>query len=421
MQLSLGQNRCKVWGGLALSLAVTAGIAGLTGCERSEAKAAGGPGGFPPPMVQVTEAVAKDVPVYIDNIGKCAAREYVAIKPQIAGKVDGLKFEDGANVKKGDLLFTIDKRPFQAALDQALGLLAQSKAQLALAKTDFNRIKDLPRSVEPQEDFDAKQNAIDVAAASVQANTAAVEMAQVNLDYCTIKSPIDGRAGQRMVDVGNVVNPNIPAGNSDSGSTLLVIQRLDPIYADFTVNEDQLLRVRNEMGKGTLKTLVKLPEDAEYRDGDLTFLDNSVQDGTGTVKLRATLPNKDQHFWPGQFVQVRLVLHVAKDAVLVPTSVPQMSQQGSYALVVTDAPGKDGQPGTIAEMRPIKLGQRQADMIVVESGVAAGERVITDGQMMVRPGGPVKVLPPAALTTKPATTANADKATSGQGDKAKQE
>jgi membrane fusion protein, multidrug efflux system len=192
---------------------------------------------------------------------------------------------------------------------------------------------------------------------------------------------------------------------------LLVVQRLDPIYADFTVNEDQLLHVRKEMAKGTLKTMVKLPEDQDYRAGELTFLDTSVQDGSGTIKLRATLPNTDQHFWPGQFVNVRLVLEVAKGAVLVPTSVPQESQKGSYALVVKEGTDPNGKPGTIAEMRPVKLGQRQGDLIVLESGVEAGEQVITDGQMMVRPGGPVKVLPPQA--TQPAEPVNAPKADKG--------
>jgi multidrug efflux system membrane fusion protein len=399
------QPRIKQLTGVALLAAAGLWMAGSSvGCERPS-QAAAAPQ-MPPPMVSVTEAIAKDVPVYLDEIGKCSAREYVAIKPQVSGRVESRSFEDGAMIKKGQVLFTIDRRPFQAALDQAKGMLAQSKAQLKFATIDFNRIKDLPRTVEPQADYDTKQSAVDVASASVQANTAAVETAQVNLDYCTIKSPIDGRAGQRLVDVGNVVNPNLPPGGTDPGSTLLVVQRMDPIYADFTINEDQLLRVRQEMAKGTLKTLVKLPEDKDYRAGELTFLDNSVQDGSGTIKLRATLPNADQHFWPGQFVNVRLVLEVAKDAVLVPTSVPQQSQKGTYALVVTE--GSKSPTGMIAEMRPVKLGQRQGDLIVLESGVKAGEQVITDGQMMVQPGGPVKVLPPQA--TRPVQEAMAPKA-----------
>jgi multidrug efflux system membrane fusion protein len=399
------QPRIKQLTGVALLAAAGLWMAGSSvGCERPS-QAAAAPQ-MPPPMVSVTEAIAKDVPVYLDEIGKCSAREYVAIKPQVSGRVESRSFEDGAMIKKGQVLFTIDRRPFQAALDQAKGMLAQSKAQLKFATIDFNRIKDLPRTVEPQADYDTKQSAVDVASASVQANTAAVETAQVNLDYCTIKSPIDGRAGQRLVDVGNVVNPNLPPGGTDPGSTLLVVQRMDPIYADFTINEDQLLRVRQEMAKGTLKTLVKLPEDKDYRAGELTFLDNSVQDGSGTIKLRATLPNADQHFWPGQFVNVRLVLEVAKDAVLVPTSVPQQSQKGTYALVVTE--GSKSPTGMIAEMRPVKLGQRQGDLIVLESGVKAGEQVITDGQMMVQPGGPVKVLPPQA--TRPVQEATAPKA-----------
>jgi multidrug efflux system membrane fusion protein len=391
-----------------LFLALLSAAGAIAGCDRRGNAAGPPPGTPPPPMVMVTEAVARDVPIYLDEIGKFSASEYVAIKPQVSGRIQTIGFVDGADIHKTNELFTIDSRPYVAQLKSAEATLAQGRASLELAKIEFNRVKDLPRAVEPESDLDAKKNAIDVADAQVKVGQAAVETAQVNLDYCTIKSPIDGRAGQRLVDVGNVVNPNIPGGNGESGSTLLVIQRLDPIYADFTVNEDQLLRVRQEMARGTLQTKAKLPEDAEYNEnGSLTFLDNSVQDGSGTIKLRATLKNADQHFWPGQFVQVRLVLKMAKGAVLVPTSVPQMSQKGSYALIVKDAPGPDGKPATVAEMRPIKLGQRHGDMIVIESGVAAGERVITDGQMMVQPGGPVKVMAPATQPARPVDTAAA--------------
>jgi multidrug efflux system membrane fusion protein len=328
----------------------------------------------------------------------------VAIQPQVSGQVTEIHFKDGADLKKGQPLFTIDPRPYEAALAQTKAQLAQAKAQLELAKIEFNRVKDLPRSVEPQEDYDAKNNAIDVAAATVAANTAAVETAQINVQFCSINSPIDGRAGQRLVDLGNIVNSNTVGIASTtvgtaSGSTLLMIQGLDPMYADFTIDQGKLSEVRARMAGGTLRTMVRLPEDHDWHTGSLTFLDNSVQDGSGTIKLRATLENKDHHFWPGQFVNVRLVLTMLKDAVLVSSSVPQMSQQGPYVLVVKEGTDKGGKPATIAEMRPVKLGQVHGDRIVLESGVKAGEQVITDGQMMVQPGGPVKVLPPP--TSKP--------------------
>ena len=376
----------------------------LTGCGRNSS-AANQSFSMPPPLVTVAQVTTADVPQYLDEIGKTTAYQVVAIQPQVSGKVTEILFQDGADLKKGQPLFTIDPRPYQAALDQAKAQLAQAKAQLELAKIEFKRVKDLPRSVEPQEDYDEKSNAIDVAAAAVAANTAAVETAQINVQFCNITSPIDGRAGQRLVDLGNIVNSNMVGMTSaltaaaNGGSTLLTIQQLHPIYADFTIDQGQLSEVRARMSGGTLRTMVRLPEDHDWHSGSLTFLDNSVQDGSGTIKLRATLENKDHHFWPGQFVNVRLVLTVIKDAVLVPSSVPQISQKGSYVLIVKDGADKEGKPATIAEMRPVKLGQVHGDMIVLETGVKAGEHVITDGQMMVQPGTPVKVLPPP--TSKP--------------------
>src|SRR6185312_14884487 len=176
-------------------------------------------------------------------------------------------------------------------------------------------------------DFDTKKNAVDVADAQVAAAEAAIETAQVNLDYCEIHSPIDGRAGARLVDAGNVVEANT--------TSLLLIQHLDPIYADFTITERDLPQVQKQMAQGTLKTQVRLPSDSEsdVRTGNLIFLDNAVQDGSGTVRLRAQIPNSDHHFWPGQFVNVRLIL-VVKPAVLVPATATQVSQQGLFGFKV---------------------------------------------------------------------------------------
>jgi multidrug efflux system membrane fusion protein len=359
----------------------------LIGCERgkSAAEAQAAKAAPPAPLVATTQAIARDVPLYLDEIGKCAAFEVVAIKPQVSGEVTKVAFEEGKDVQTGQLLVTIDKRPYEAQLAQARAQLAQANAQRDLAKLDFERIKDLPRSVEPQSDYDAKRNAIDVAAAQIEAAQAAIDMAQVNLDYCTIKSPISGLAGQRMVDAGNVVIANNPMAGT--GSSLVTIQRLDPIYADFTVTEAQLRAVQQNMANGTLKTLVRLPADKEAREGKLTFLDNAVQDGSGTVKLRATLENKDRHFWPGEFIFARLVLSVQKDATLVPASAIQIGQVGAFVYVVKD----DG----VADLRPVVQGQRQDDLVVIEKGVQPGEKVITQGQMLVMPGGKVREQAPA--------------------------
>jgi multidrug efflux system membrane fusion protein len=358
-------------------LVVTIAAALVQGCK-PQASAAGGMPQMPPPLVTTAVAESQDVPVYLDEIGKCSALESVTIKPQVAGRIVERHFEDGQELKKGQLLFTIDKRPFQAALDSARAQLSQARAQVSLANIQlqmWSAVADT-RAVS-KSDFDTKKNAVDVANALVESAQAAVENAQCNLDYCTIKSPIDGRAGQRLVDAGNIVEANT--------TSLLLIQRLDKVYADFTVTERDLSRVQKEMAQGTLKTLVRLPADlsATARAGDLTFLDNQVQDGTGTVKLRATIPNDDRHFWPGQFANIRLILNTQKDAVLVPNQAAQISQQGPFVYVV--------KPDNTAELRVVELGQRQGDEIVINKGVKAGEQVVVAGQMGVRPGGPVRI------------------------------
>lgn len=334
---------------------------------------------MPVPAVTVSNAVARDVPDYLDEIGKGYASESVTVMPQIAGRITDRKFQDGAEIKKGQLLFAIDQRPFQAQLDAALAQLAQQKAALDLANSQLKMYDSLSGTKAiSQLDYDTKKNAVELDKAQIQSAEATVETARLNLDYCFIRSPIDGRAGVRLVDVGNIVQANTTA--------LLSIQRLDPIYADFTVTEGELQKVRANMSRGTLKTVVRMPSDPENtgRNGALTFVDNSVQNATGTVFLRATIPNGDHHFWPGQFINVRLILATLKGAVLIPNQATQISQRGPYVLVA--------KADDTAEIRPITLGQRQGDEVVVTSGVAAGDRVVVTGQTAVIPGTKVRVV-----------------------------
>jgi multidrug efflux system membrane fusion protein len=328
--------------------------------------------------VSVVKAQAQDVPVYLDEIGKSFAFESVTVTPQVGGRITQRQFQDGADLAKGQLLFVIDPRPYQAQLDSAKGALAQAKAALELAKVEFARSSELFGSkVTSKQDYDTKKSTVDVDQAQVESAEAALETAQLNLEYCYIHSPIQGRAGARLVDVGNVVQANT--------TWLLLIQRLDPIYADFTITERDLLTVQKEMTRGTLKTFVRLLSDPEdrARGGQLTFLDNTVQNGTGTVFLRATISNADRHFWPGQFVNVRLVLATQKGAVLIPNQATQISQKGPFVYVV--------KADTTADLRLVTLGQRQGDNIVITQGVAAGENVIVAGQMMVAPNSKVRM------------------------------
>lgn len=347
------------------------------GCNRANPQAAG-PQMPPPPLVTVAKAQAQDVPVYLDEIGKSGAFESVTVTPQVGGRITERHFQDGADLSKGMLLFVIDPRPYQAQLDSAKASLAQAKAALELAKIQFARDQELvgTKAISKQ-DYDTKKNTVDVDQAQVESAQAALETARLNLEYCYIHSPIEGRAGARLVDIGNVVQANTTG--------LLLIQRLDPIYADFTVTERDLPEVQKEMSRGSLKALVRVPSDPENRarTGKVTFLDNAVQNGTGTVNLRATMSNPDHHFWPGQFVNVRLVLATQKNAVLIPNEATQISQKGPFVYVV--------KPDSSADLRLVTLGQRQGENVVVIQGVAAGENVIVAGQLTVPPGGKVRV------------------------------
>jgi len=378
----------------------------------------------PPSPVQVSVAVSQDVPTYLDAIGKTVAREVVSIQPQVSGRITKIHFTDGANVRKGDMLFTIDTRPFEASLRQAQASLSKDGAlkkqaeanlakEVAQAKWGYAQVERYRTLVEhgvvPREQYEelranyeslranveaAKAN-VRSADESIKVDAAAVESAKVQLSYCYIRSPIDGRAGQRLVDLGNVVNPggsnNNNAGtgneNSPSSNALLVIERLDPIYADFTISQGSLTAVQQQMRAGALKAEVRLPDTGgEMVAGQLTFLDNSVQNATGQVTLRATVPNSDHRFWPGRFVNIRLVLNTIHSAVLVPASAPQMSANGSFVYVV--------KPDSTADQRQVTLGQRQGDLVVVETGVEAGERVVINGQLGVTPGGKVLIEQP---------------------------
>jgi multidrug efflux system membrane fusion protein len=375
-------KRYLAFGGLLVALLT------ITACSKNNVQAAPT---LPPPLVTVVKATAQDVPKYLDEIGRNAAFESVTVTPQVGGRIVERHFQDGENLSKGQLLFVIDPRPFQAQLDSAQATLAQAKAALDLAKIQFARDQEVIgiRAISKQ-DFDTKKNAVDVDQAQVEAAQAALETAKLNLEYCYIHSPIDGRAGARLVDVGNVVMAN--------STSLLSIQRINPIYANFTITESDLPDVQKQMSAGELKAAVRLPSDPENtaRIGRVEFLDNAVQNGSGTVNLRATLSNPDHHFWPGQFVDVKLLLATNKSAVLIPNQAAQISQQGPFVYVV--------KPDSTAELRPVVLGQRQGDQVVVAKGVAANEQVVLTGQLLVRPGGKVRVAPESS--TQPGSNAN---------------
>ncbi len=316
--------------------------------------------------VTAAKVVAKDVPLYLDEIGTCAAYETVLVQAQVTGVIITRNFQDGSDVKKGDLLFTIDPRPFQAALDQA-------KAQAELDQVTLKRQEDLrTRKVISQQDYDT-------AVANAQKSQAATEAAQVNLDWCYIKSPINGRVGLRNVDVGNLVGPSTPP--------LVTILGLDPIYTDFTVAENDLPLVRKYLGGPNIKVQTYLQDGSiTPRTGDLYFIDNAVQPGSGTVKARGVTPNPDRALWPSEFVHVRFILDTLKNATLVPAQAVQVSQSGPFVFVV--------KPDNTVDLRPVKPGQRQeGDLTVVESGLKPDETVVVTGQLALAPGAKVAPQP----------------------------
>ena len=316
--------------------------------------------------VTVAKVVTKDVPLYLDEIGTCAAYETVLVQAQVSGVIITRNFQDGSDVKKGDLLFTIDPRPYQAVLDQA-------KAQAELDQVTLKRQEDLrARKVISQQDYDT-------AVANAQKSQAATEAAQVNLDWCYIKSPINGRVGLRNVDVGNLVGPSTPP--------LVTIQGLDPIYTDFTVAQNDLPLVRKYLNGPNVKVETYLPGGSiTPRMGDLYFIDKAVQPGAGTVKVRGVTPNPDRALWPSEFVRVRFILDTLKNARLVPSQAVQVSQSGPFVFVV--------KPDNTVDLRPVKPGQRQeGDLTVVESGVKPEETVVVTGQLALAPGAKVAPQP----------------------------
>ncbi len=339
----------------------------------------------PPRPVVVAQVTTKDVPLYLDEIGTCAAYETVQVQAQVSGQIIGRHFQDGADVKKGDLLFTIDPRPYQAALEQAQGQLAQAKSKLVLDQITLKRQQELrARNVISPQDLDTAQATVNSDEAMVKTAQGAVAAAQVNLDYCTIRSPINGRAGLRLVDVGNVVMGGSGGGG---GAVLLTIQGLDPIYTDFTISETDLPLVRRYLGGPNVKVETRAPDGSlPPRTGDLYFIDTAVQPGAGTVKARAVTPNADHTLWPSEFVRVRFILDELKDANLVPSQTVQISQNGPFVFVV--------KPDNTVELRNVKPGQRQdGDMQVIEDGLKAGETVVVTGQLALAPGTKVEPKP----------------------------
>jgi len=330
---------------------------------------------FPRP-VHVAATIKKDVPIYIDSFGTMDAHYNVDIIAQVTGKLKEVHYKSGAEVKKGELLFTIDPSEYKAALEKARATLAEDSADLRLKKETLERNRMLfEKKLISQQEFDNYQTDVSMAEAKLEMNNANLELARINLEYCYIDAPISGVTNKHQLDAGNIVTAN-------SGSALTNIKTIDNLHAYFTVPEKFLPKIRKAMSHAKLKVLV-IPQgdDKTSYSGEVDFINNEVDNETGTITIRATIPNEGRALWPGQFVTVRLILGTEKDAVLVPYEAVSLGQKGSYLFVVTS--------DNKADLRIINTGGMEGDNIVVKKGVAFGESVVTAGQLGLSPGIPV--------------------------------
>ena len=321
----------------------------------------------------------KTVPVEVRGIGSVEAYSTVSIKAQVAAELTAVHFQEGQDVRAGDLLFSLDRRPFEAALRQAEANLARDIAQAEQAHAQARRYVQLREegvAAEAQtEQFEAEARALD---ATVQADRAAVERARLNLEYCTIRSPLDGRTGRLMVNVGNLVK-------ASDDPALVVINQITPIYASFALPEQYLGDVKKYMAAGTLKVEAAGRDDpARSERGRVSFVDNTVDTTTGTIRLKGVFPNAEKRLWPGQFVDVVLTLTETPNAIVVPAQALQESQAGEFVYVVKA-------DGTV-DSRPVETGQTVAGLTIVKQGLHAGEIVVTDGQLRLIPGAKVKIV-----------------------------
>jgi multidrug efflux system membrane fusion protein len=333
----------------------------------------------PPKNVLVTRVRTMDVPVQLHEFGRITSPETVNVQSQVSGRVTEVHFVEGQEVKRGDLLFVIDPRPFQADLEQAQGQLKSDQAQLGLNQRNLQRDEQIgqQRFVSAQQ-IDADRAQVENFQGAVAKDQAAIDLAKLNLEYCSVRSPSDGRTGRRLVDPGNYVGTG--------GSVLVNIQRLDPVYVDFTISENDLARLRENMTLNQLTVEATAPSKPEVvKQGFLTFLDNSVSTQAGTVLLRATIPNPDRYLWPGQYVKVALTLQVLKDALVVPNQTVQIGGKGDYLFAL--------KAGNTVEQRLVKQGVRYRELVAVSEGIGAGDTVVVEGQLALGNGMKVNPMP----------------------------
>lgn len=333
-----------------------------------------------PPPVPVLTALTRvgDVPIFLTGIGTVQASNTVTVKVRVDGQLQAVNFTEGQEVHKGDVIAQIDPAPFQAQLAQVQATKARDEAQLANARADLERFIGL-RDYATRQSVDTQKALVAQLEAAVRLDQAQIDYATVQLNYTTIHAPIDGRTGVRLVDEGNIVHASDQTG-------LVVITQLEPISANFTLPEDTLDQVRRAMDNGTLKVFAFARGGGQPRaEGSLLLVDNQIDQTTGTIRLKASFPNKDRALWPGQFVEVRLMTEIRHNGVTVPSSVVQRGPNGAYAYVV--------RPDRTVEMRPITVAELRNNVALIDKGLGAGDEVVVDGQYKLRPGARVSTQP----------------------------
>jgi multidrug efflux system membrane fusion protein len=346
----------------------------------------------PAPAVPVTAGVAtaRDMPVYVRGLGTVQAYNNVTVKSRADGAIIKVDFTEGQEVKASDILFEIDPRPYQAVLAQAQANLARDQAQLENAQKNVDRDKPLVgKSFISKQQFDTDTTNADALGGTVAADKAAIEAAQLNLDYADIRSPIDGRTGARQVDVGNLVH-------ATDNTALVTITQLKPIFVSFTAPQNQFDAIRQAQLKGPVVAEAwSQGEQRKIATGQLTLIDNQIDQSTGTIHLKAQFANADEALWPGELLDMRLVVDTLKNAVTVPSQTIQAGPNGSYLFVI--------KPDGTVEQRTVTVPETEDNLAVIAKGLVAGEQVVVDGQYRLQQGTKVTVLPPQS---QPAPAAN---------------
>lgn len=373
----------------AILVLVCAIAGGLVWYMRRDATTAAPAAANPPVPVVAAAAASQDVPIDLAGIGTVQAFNTVTVRTRVDGQIERIAFAEGQDVKAGDLLVQVDPRPFQAQLEQAEAQEASHRARLVDARLDLERYTTLAkRGAATQQSVDAQKALVGELEADIRADRAAIDSAKVQLGYTTITAPISGRTGIRLVDQGNIVHATDQTG-------LVVLTQIEPISLIFSLPEDALPAVMRATAEGPLQVLAFSGDGkTQLAEGVLTLIDNQIDPATGTIRLKASFPNRDRALWPGQFVNVRLRLSIRHDGITVPAGAVQRGPQGTYVYVIG--------PDSTVEARPIRVGQLRDGIALVDAGLAAGERVVVDGQYRLQPGARV-VSSAAGAVSGPAT------------------